>query len=218
MILLAVEDLKITCPECGETGDLPVYESVNVTREPDLKNAVLDAGLFTWTCPLCGKTVRVSYPFLYHDMKRRLMIHFEPDGAQNSQELAYMTAASGLFRGTDYKLRTVQNYEQLLEKICIFDQELDDRVVELCKAVLIRELAQEHPELSIRRALIDVRDDRIYVAFIDIDEDVFAIELPDDLYNRLYDLAYDLIADTDTDTFQTVDTAWATRTLSAFSL
>ena len=215
---MAVEDLKITCPECGETGDLPVYESVNVTLDPDLKNAVLDAGLFTWTCPLCGKNVRVSYPFLYHDMRRRFMLRFDPDGSRDGLELASLTAASGLFRGSDYTLRTVQNYEQLLEKICIFDQELDDRVVELCKAVLIRELAQEHPELSIRRALTDVRDGRIYVAFIDIDEDVFAIELPDDLYNRLYDLAYDLITQQDAGTFQIIDSEWATRVLSAFAL
>ena len=214
---MAVEDLKIKCPECGETGDLPVYQSVNVTREPDLKNAVLDAGLFTWTCPLCGRTIRVSYPFLYHDMHRRLMLRFEPEGAQNSRDLASLTAASGLFRGTDYTLRTVQSYEQLLEKICIFDQELDDRVVELCKAVLIRELAQEHPELSIRRALTDVRDGKVYIAFIDIDGDVFAIELPDDLYNRLYDLAYDLIAGSDTGTFQVIDTDWATRVLSSLA-
>ena len=205
------------CPECGETGLLPLYESVNVTLDPDLKNEVLDGGLFTWVCPVCGRSTRVSYPFLYHDMARRVMIHYLPDGA-DSDELAALAGASGLFRGSAYTLRTVRTYEELLEKICIFDLEMDDRVIELCKDVLIRELSEEHPELDIRRALIDIRQERVYVAFIDVDSDVFAIELPDDLYNRIYDLVCDNLDALSPDSFARIDADWARGVLAAFRI
>ena len=211
------KELKMLCPECGEEGLLPYYESINVTQEPDLKNAVLDAGLFTWTCPVCGRASRVSYPFLYHDMAHRLMIHYLPDASQDDG-LADAVSASGVFRGSGYTLRTVRSYEQLLEKICIFDLELDDRVVELCKDLLIRELAQEHPELDIRRALIDERSDQIYVAFVDADEDVFAIELPDDLYNRVYDLVCDNLDVLSPGSFAVIDAAWAKDVLAGSRL
>ena len=208
------ERTSITCPACGETVRAPKYDSVNVTSEPQKKRGVLDGELFTCTCPICGQETRLVYPFLYHDMQRRLMLYFCPEDFDvDLDELNEQMEYDSPFGGSGYTLRHCTSYEMLLEKIRIFDMELDDRVVELCKLVLLDELAEEHPELDVKRALIDVRADQIYVAFIDVDGDVFAIELPDDVYNRLWDLYFDFIEEYTDEGFCIIDSEWAMQTV-----
>ena len=72
-----IRTIKLTCPECGEEFDFDVYESVNVTLDPDLKEKVLDGGIFSASCPKCGHTETLVHPFLYHDMDRKFMIRFD---------------------------------------------------------------------------------------------------------------------------------------------
>ena len=203
----------ITCPACGETVQAPVYTSVNVTANPAHKRGVLDGELFTCTCPICGQETRLVYPFLYHDMQKRVMLYFCPEGFDvDLEELNEQMEYDSPFGGSGYTLRNCVSYEMLLEKIRIFDMELDDRVVELCKLVLMDELAEEHPELDVKRALIDVRGEQIYIAFIDVDGDVFAIELPDDVYNRIYDLYFDVVEEYTDEGFALIDSDWAVQT------
>ena len=204
---------SLACPACGEKMEAPVYTSVNVTANPTHKRGVLDGELFSCTCPACGEVTRLVYPFLYHDMARRVMLYFCPQGFDvDLEELNEQMEYDSPFGGSGYTLRNCTSYEMLLEKIRIFDAELDDRVIELCKLVLMDELSEEHPELDVRRALIDVRGEQIYVAFIDVDGDVFAIELPDDVYNRLYDLYFDYIEEYTDEGFALIDSDWAMQT------
>ena len=49
-------------------------------------------------------------------------------------------------------------------------------------------------------------------AQFDVDGDVFAIELPDDVYNRLYDLYFDYIEEYTDEGFALIDSDWAMQT------
>ena len=40
---------KVTCPGCGKEADFTVWDSVNTTLEPDLKEKVLTGDLFKFT-------------------------------------------------------------------------------------------------------------------------------------------------------------------------
>ena len=112
---------------------------------------------------------------------------------------------AGIFEGSGYTLRAVESYEELIEKIVIFEHDLDDRVVELCKLALLEELREEQPQMKVRRVLIDAKGEEIVAAFIDEDGDVFALPLPDDLYNRLYDVCGDVCEEMTGGGFERVD-------------
>ena len=215
---MMLSDVSVTCPACGAQGIFHLHDSVNVTRDPQYKQAVLNGELFTYRCAVCGTQTAVSYPLLYHDMRRRILLRYcGGEGQQIQRQLDDLTAQSNLFHGTGYTLRSVETFEALIEKIRIFDAELDDRVVELCKLVMRDALDTEQPDLTIVRALFDMRDDTYHIAFIDEDGDVFAQALPDTLYNRLFDLCGEAIEEFTPDGFAQIDENWA-REFSAQSL
>lgn len=66
-----------TCA-CGESFTAPVYESVNVTLEPQLLYIMLAGLLNVATCPNCGRRAAVARPFLYHDVARGLFAYVHP--------------------------------------------------------------------------------------------------------------------------------------------
>ena len=208
---LSMHEYAVTCPECGSCGRFFTPESVNATLSPEQRAGVLDRTLFAWECPECGTPLVVDAPFLYHDMRRRFLIRYCP---QDTDEAEFSDAVerAGIFEGSGYTLRAVESYEELIEKIVIFEHDLDDRVVELCKLALLEELREEQPQMKIRRVLIDAKGEEIVAAFIDEDGDVFALPRPDDLYNRLYDVCGDVCEEMTGGGFERVDEKWAADT------
>ena len=122
---------SITCPKCGARQVFLAWESVNVTLHPELKAQLLEGSLTRATCQQCGESAEVLYQILFHDPKKQLLIWLwqEPKDPE--------TAALQLDRlMSQYRLRLVRSRNELVEKILIFDAELDDRVVELVKLLL----------------------------------------------------------------------------------
>jgi len=77
-------NVTITCPDCGAEGEYTIWNSVNVTINPELKYKIMYGSIFNWTCPKCGKIFNVPYPFLYHDMNmnskgQSFMVQYQPE-------------------------------------------------------------------------------------------------------------------------------------------
>ena len=68
---------KFTCP-CGETFISPIYEYVNVAKDPQLQYTVLAGLLNVSTCPSCGRRVAQSRPFIYSDPAHNLLAYVHP--------------------------------------------------------------------------------------------------------------------------------------------
>jgi hypothetical protein len=49
-----------------------VWDTVNVTLNPELKGQLLEGEPNCFTCRICGSSGWVLAPLLYHDMERRL--------------------------------------------------------------------------------------------------------------------------------------------------
>src|SRR4030095_5029035 len=93
--------------------------------------------LFRFRCPECGAATQVLYPMLYHDMQRKLMIWMIPDdgsGAATKPPEGPGLPTGGPMAG--YKTRSVNSVNELLEKILIFDAELDDLTLEMIKIII----------------------------------------------------------------------------------
>ena len=48
---------KITCPSCGKTFPVKVYDRIDVKRDPKLKKKVIHGTMFAEHCPHCGEAL-----------------------------------------------------------------------------------------------------------------------------------------------------------------
>jgi hypothetical protein len=129
---------NITCRQCGWQQDFTVWESLNVTMHPERKGELLRGELTRFTCSKCGWATEVVYPLLYHDMEAKLMFWLVPSGdKQNAENFPFRKMMR------DYRFRFVSNRNELLEKILIFEAELDDRVLECLKLLVLSNSAKD---------------------------------------------------------------------------
>ena len=131
------------CPRCENMIEINRWDSINVSLDPDMKNKVLDRSAFFVECPSCGLRFTINYGFLYHDMEKKYMLHYVQSEEEELDVIRIYNSAdeenavmreSALMQG--YLFRIVRSYNELIEKISIFDAGLDDRVMEIYKVLI----------------------------------------------------------------------------------
>ncbi|MDO5844227.1 MAG: CpXC domain-containing protein [Methanocorpusculum sp.] len=133
----------ITCPKCGAKTEFTMYPSFTASSNHDLREKFLDGSLTTLTCSSCGFSGAVEYPMLYHDLDDKFSIYFKPDTAERSVNLPNVLPAHLL---GDMRLRLVHNQDDFREKIYIFRDKLDDRIIEVVKDAILREMEAKKEE------------------------------------------------------------------------
>ncbi len=150
MSLEREETLK--CPRCRTENKFRIYDSINVTLNPELKPHVLDGSLFKMKCASCGAETVIRYDTLYHDMSetRPLLIQccqkregWEKINEQNENVRKMMT---DMKLANEFPHRAVIGYNALREAIRIFDAGYDDRVMFVAKMVFAAMLKRDHQE------------------------------------------------------------------------
>ena len=157
---------SIVCPGCEERSDVGIWDSLNVTIDTDMYEAVRDGSVFAYECPKCGFKSRFVYPMLYHDMDKKQMIYLctdsntaksaakEFDDMLSGKQLSHIKEKTGVEPPDntadmkDYTLRIVPTYDKLKEKLFIFDAGLDDRAVEIYKSIVYKMLSEQGHDLE----------------------------------------------------------------------
>ncbi|MEJ7812234.1 MAG: CpXC domain-containing protein [Gemmatimonadaceae bacterium] len=136
--LAAVPAWVITeCPQCMRAQAVDAYRTLDVVADPSLKGRLLARELTAHSCARCRHRYQVVYDALYTDGGRKLAVIV----AQS--ELARRLAdAAELHAGQQRRL--VQTWEQLVEKVLIFDAGLDDRLVEIAKIGVCQQLVARY--------------------------------------------------------------------------
>lgn len=128
---------RIACPDCKFEQDFVVWETINATLNPELKEQLMTGQLTSVTCSSCGETSQIVYPLLYHDMVGKYWIWWLPGKPQSSApQMDELRSVNRTDITQDYICRTVRELNDLLEKIRIFDDGLDDRILEILKAFM----------------------------------------------------------------------------------
>ena len=68
------ETIKYTCPYCGKEFDVEIYNTVNVSQDPDLKERCMSGDIFRHSCPHCHSDFMIQNPLLYEDTEHRFII------------------------------------------------------------------------------------------------------------------------------------------------
>ena len=127
----ACEKTEVICPKCNAPQLFDDWIVVNVTSNPEMKARVMEGDLFTLTCSLCKEQTHIQKPLLYSDIEKNFMVHLlhgeEPDADM----------LDGFPQLSKVKLRYVDDEMQFYEKIRIFDDGIDDRIIEIEKLTLV---------------------------------------------------------------------------------
>ena len=134
---------NVKCPKCSQMSEVTVWNSITVKDSEDLKHDLLTGKVNMFRCPSCSYSALMPTPMLYHDEDKRLMISFSPcdDVVLKSQlfdNVQKSSKESGeLDKLEGYNLRFVTDYNELLEKILIFDNDMNDKTMEVIKLMVL---------------------------------------------------------------------------------
>jgi|GEM_PF-106869 hypothetical protein len=140
----------VACPECGHKQTVPIWYSVDVTTNPELKYDVLHGRLNVYECNKCGNTCFLDVPLLYHDVLQHLMVWVTDEEGSESPELIPVDMPASELTRLGYRLRIVHSYADLMEKVLIFQDGFDDTTLEVAKAILHARLALNAEPASIQ--------------------------------------------------------------------
>jgi len=131
-------ETNVSCKLCGASQPFPTWSTVNVTLNPELKTKLLKGELTRFVCEKCGWSGEVLYPLRYHDMSKHFMIWLWPDaGEPDTTDMPTEKLEH------EYRFRLVATRNDLIEKILVFEHNMDDRVVELVKLRLWAQSAEQ---------------------------------------------------------------------------
>ena len=151
---------KVTCPSCHHEEDFELWDSINTALDPEMKEKVLNQSIFLYTCPSCGKTFRLDYSTLYHQMEDLIMIYLVSESeVEKTYEMFYEENALADYRTEKYLNRIVTSANQLIEKIKIFDAGKDDRIIELVKLLAADSILKNNPAIDFDELRFAVDDD-----------------------------------------------------------
>ena len=76
MTLDSTQDLD--CPKCGHSQEVTIWQSVNATLDPSLRELLAERRINAFHCDECGFAAYLGVPLLYHDMRQRFCVQFYP--------------------------------------------------------------------------------------------------------------------------------------------
>lgn len=138
---------KQTCPKCGATITHSYYQFYEVTKEEQaIKKQLLKerSKFFEAKCPKCGVSASIQYPLQYIDTEKKLNIYLMPIG--HPDENKFFDQVEKFNTRPGFITRLVADGDALVDKISVFDANLDDRVVELSKVLLWGDLCEQQPK------------------------------------------------------------------------
>ncbi|HMO05005.1 MAG TPA: CpXC domain-containing protein [Kiritimatiellia bacterium] len=142
----------IKCPKCGEQQETQLFESINVRKEPELRDQLMANKINEVTCAACGFAFRVDKPLLYIDQDHALMIYLIPASEAQydtgeDQFNEFLRNMLGLlpvdFRAPEVQL--VFNRVELVERIFLIEAGLNPRIIEYIKHTIYTQNGSKIP-------------------------------------------------------------------------
>ena len=206
-------NVEITCGHCGKSWKASLQQCVNISLHPEEKGKILDSSFFRQKCPFCGVDSELSYPLLYDDMGKALMIYLLPENTEemvakiNKQQETW--SPDMLKAARICTMRAVRHSIYLVEKIKIFDADLDDRIVELTKNFIFVRFMKERPDVDARNALFEQQNGKNGYTIFAADGKTFWAEIPEGVYEEVERMAEPFLDKKAKTEYELIDPVWA---------
>lgn len=177
---------RVAC-HCGHGIDTQLAIGVNAGRSPEIKKQILDGQMHKVKCDRCNKVLTVEKDFFYFDLTRNTFIQVGKSSRTHewkrvSEELHKQidsTIPKSISGENANLLRVVFGLDELREKVLAQEAQLDDRVIEFLKVLVV----YEHPfllrEPRLRLILENINEDKItFIASYEHKNRQFRISMP----------------------------------------
>lgn len=129
---------KIPC-FCDNEIEVEFPETVDLEKNPEKEQEILDGSFMSFRCNSCGKTLKPEFEVRIVDASRKLEICLLPE-----LERGAFARGKAKYTITDTTNgRVVIGYPELVEKIKLRNDGLDDRVIEVLKFYLLEKMEAE---------------------------------------------------------------------------
>ncbi len=156
---------EIACPFCGREQTVDLWDSLDVDRDPELREALLAGRINRVECAGCRKSFRIDLPLVYHDRERDVFIHYEPLAGGRTLEQAeqgFREAVRELQKAwppdvVPPEIHLVIEWSELVERVFLLEEGLDARLVEHVKYLMYRQNPAKLPAET-KNLLFDAQD------------------------------------------------------------
>ncbi|MBQ5813008.1 MAG: hypothetical protein IIW34_02515, partial [Clostridia bacterium] len=154
----------------------------------------------------------VNYDVTYSDIPHNVIIRYTHENPEENPAPKIMAFDGSMM---DLELpgcrkRTVTDQNTLREKAIIFENGLDDRVVEIIKLMYLFDINESYPEANIIDVFFVVKDGKYILEFLG--NKMFSTEVSQEVYDGIKsDFAAQLLAEGDK--AENIDISWASAFL-----
>lgn len=131
---------KFTCNKCNFEQDVNIFPYINFNENPDYYDLVKNLSIFKVECQNCKNNVYIKYDcmFLNEDKKYILYVLSNKEMINSFRnQIRYIVESSlnsdDKYNFDEYTSRLVFNYNELIEKLIIFELGLNDKIIEILK-------------------------------------------------------------------------------------
>lgn len=135
------QEVKHKCQYCDHEITFNAYPVINLQSDHFLYHELFSLELFKIKCPKCNKITLVTYDLIVIDMYKKYMVYLCSSKMLGEFFNEIDSTISKLCADNEFKkafddvkyLRVVTNLNELLDKLLIYDYDLNDKVIELIK-------------------------------------------------------------------------------------
>ncbi len=80
------ELLEVECPSCRAKQDIVIWKSINVARDPEVKEQLFCGKINYFTCGSCDFEGFITAPLVYDDMEKKICVNYVPVEYLNNEE------------------------------------------------------------------------------------------------------------------------------------
>lgn len=208
---------EIQCPRCGNKQEVAMWDSINVTLEPEMKEKFITGEIFQFECKECKLLIPVAYPILYHDVANHLMIWLLNEGEETeglNDVLPNSDNPEEQQELSKYRYRIVSGISEMVDKIKLFDSHYDDRVVEVLKRIMTLSIIREMPDEEILAVSYDNNEEgRPCLKYHFGNDKVAQLVIEDEMIDKVLSENILKIEALTIHGFQRIDEAWAMKIL-----
>lgn len=213
---------SVKCPECEQMSDIIVWSSITAKDSPDLKRDLLAGRVNMFVCPSCQARALMPHPMLYTDEDKKLMISFSPTNDAVLKEQLFQKVQSSFKESGEvekyegWNLRFITDYNELLEKLLIFDNALDDKTIEVIKLMILSQDVGKSEQRVCRFGKCENGNIEFMVQDF-IENQIYTSIIPAETYQTVYNSLLESGMKPYSFDWERVDGNYATRLLNGFN-
>lgn len=210
------QNVKIKCPVCETEINREVETRINTQKNPELKRALLTGSLQQFECAECGAKRQIQSELLYHDPNKKYMIFNIPNLNKRNEQAEIMVNNAIKEEGvdvSDYTLRMVAHFPDLVEKTQLFDLGYDDREVEIVKLLTDGLFAKDRPDHKVLSRYFYMYQGEPKIMYI-TDKEQLLVDFSDKLLNFAQEKFRKISNKPEKGLFHIVNAEWVAHSLS----